>query len=66
MGVSPYLHVSMPHVDKLAGFLVLLLPVFPLTSLGTVQGGLAYTAVLQLEIRRCSGFTDDATPEHDC
>jgi hypothetical protein len=58
----------MPHVEKLADLLVLpLLPIDPLTSLGTIQCGLAYTAVLlELEIRRCSGFADDAAPEHDC
>jgi hypothetical protein len=33
---SPHLHVSMPHVEKLADLLVLLLPIFPLTSLGTI------------------------------
>jgi hypothetical protein len=26
----------MPHVEKLADLLVLLLPIFPLTSLGTI------------------------------
>jgi hypothetical protein len=62
----PHLHVSMPHVEKLADFLVLLLPIFSLTSLGTIQGGLALSAVLELEIRRCHGSTDDAAPEHDC
>ena len=39
MDTSPHLHVSMPHVEKLADFLVLLLPILPLTSLGTIQGG---------------------------
>jgi hypothetical protein len=52
----------MPHVEKLADFLVLLPPIFPLTSLGTIQGGLAYSAV---EIRRCCGSAGDAAPEHD-
>jgi hypothetical protein len=65
MGGTPHLHVSMPHVEKLADLLVLLLPIFPLTSLGTIQGGLTYTAVLELEIRRFSGVADDAAPEHD-
>jgi hypothetical protein len=52
MGVSPKLNVSMPHVEKLAEFLVLVLPVFPcLTRLGTVQRGLACSAVLDLKIR---------------
>jgi hypothetical protein len=41
----PHLHVAMPHVEKLAHFFVLILPIFPLTSLGTVQRGLAYRAV---------------------
>jgi hypothetical protein len=31
----------MPHVEKLADLLVLLFPIFPLTSPGTIQGGLA-------------------------
>jgi hypothetical protein len=41
----------MPHVKKLADFLVLLLPIDPLTSPGTIQGGLACITVLELEIR---------------
>jgi hypothetical protein len=41
----------MPHVEKLAECLVLLLPVLPLTSPGTIHGGLACIAVLELEIR---------------
>jgi hypothetical protein len=41
----------MPHVEKLAYFLVLLLPIFPLTSLGAIQGGLALSAVLELDIQ---------------
>jgi hypothetical protein len=65
MGVSPHLHVSMPNVEKLADLLVLLLPIFPLTSPGTVQGGLASSAVLQHDIRRRYGATDDATLGHD-
>jgi hypothetical protein len=55
MEVSPHLHGSIPHVEKLADFLVLRLPIFLLTSLGTIQGGLAYSAVLEPEIRRFSG-----------
>jgi hypothetical protein len=62
----PHLHISMPHVDKLADFLVLLLPIFSLTILGTVQGGLALSAVLELEIRRSNGATDDTALRHDC
>jgi hypothetical protein len=41
MSIIPHLHVSMLHVEKLAKFLVLLPPIFYLTSLGTIQGGLA-------------------------
>jgi hypothetical protein len=40
----------MSYVEKLADFLVLLLPIFPLTILGTIEGGLAYSAV---QLRRC-------------
>jgi hypothetical protein len=40
----------MPHVEKLADLLVLLLPIFPLTSLGTIQSGLALSAVLEQDI----------------
>jgi hypothetical protein len=54
----------MPHVEKLADLLVLLPPICPLTSLGTIQCGLACSAVLQLEIRRFFGCADDAVPEH--
>jgi hypothetical protein len=42
----------MPHIKKLADLFVLLLPIFLLTSLGTIQGGLAYSTVLELEIRQ--------------
>jgi hypothetical protein len=35
----------MPHVEKLANVLVLFSPIFPLTILGTIQGGLAHSAV---------------------
>jgi hypothetical protein len=66
MEVIAHLHVSMPHVEKLAHFLVLLPPIFPLTVPGTIQGGLACGAVLELDIWRCEGFAADATPEHDC
>jgi hypothetical protein len=62
----PHLHVSMPPVEKLADFLVLLLPIFLLTSPGAIQSGLASTAVLDADIRRCYGATDDAAPGHDC
>jgi hypothetical protein len=51
MDVTPHLHVAMPLVEKLADFLVPLLPIFPLTSPGTIQGGLALSAVLELELR---------------
>jgi hypothetical protein len=67
MDSSPHLHASMPHVDKLADFLVLILPICLLANLGTVQGGLASSAVLELNIWRCFGSADDAAPEgHDC
>jgi hypothetical protein len=49
----PHLHVSVPHAEKPADFLVLLLPIFPLTILGIMEGGLAYRAV---QLRRCNGF----------
>jgi hypothetical protein len=65
MLITPHLHVSMPHVEKLADFLVMLPPIFPLVSLGTAQGGLAYSVELELEILRCYGSADDAAPEHD-
>jgi hypothetical protein len=57
----------MSHGKKLADLSVLLLlPIFPLTSLGTIQGRLTLSTVqLELEIRRCYGFADDAAPEHD-
>jgi hypothetical protein len=64
---SPHLQVSMPHVEKLADLPVLLLPpIFPLTSLGTIQGGLALSAILELDIRRCYDATDVAALGHDC
>jgi hypothetical protein len=66
VGVIPDLPISMPHVEKLADLFVLLLPIFPLTGPGTVHGGLASSAVLDLEIRRCYGATDDAALGHDC
>jgi hypothetical protein len=50
MVIIPHLPVSMPHSEKLAELLVLLLPIFPLTSLGTIQGGLASSSVLELKI----------------
>jgi hypothetical protein len=57
----------MPHVEQLADFLVLLLPILLLTSLGTIQGGLAYITVLELEMGRCFYLADDvATPKHGC
>jgi hypothetical protein len=43
-----------------------LLPIFLLTFPGTIRGGLAYRAVLDLEIRRCYSFADDAAIGHDC
>jgi hypothetical protein len=52
-------------VEELADLLVLL-PIFCLTSLGTIQGGLALRAVLEMKIQRCDGATDDADLGHDC
>jgi hypothetical protein len=60
----PHLHISVPHVEKLAYFLVLLLPIFPLTSLGTIQGGLATSAALELKLRRRFGSAEDAALRH--
>jgi nitrate reductase NapE component len=65
MDGSPHLPVSTPHVEKLADFLVLRFPIFPLASLGTIRGGLAYIAVLELEIRRLYGATNDTALGHD-
>jgi hypothetical protein len=65
MLLSLHLPVSMPHVEKLADFLVLLLPIFPLTSLGTIRCGLAYIAVPELEIWRLYGAANDAALGHD-
>jgi hypothetical protein len=47
MEVIPHLHASMYHVEKLADLLMLLLPIDPLTSPGTVHGGQAYIATSQ-------------------
>jgi hypothetical protein len=55
----------MPHVEELADFLVPLLPIYPLTSPGTIQGGQALIAVLELELRRRFDSTDDAALLHD-
>ena len=68
MVFSPPLHASMPHVEKLADLLVLLLlPIDPLTSLGTIlHGGLTFRTVLEHDIRRCYSATDDAALGHDC
>jgi hypothetical protein len=43
MLITPNLHVSMSHVEKLADLLVLLPPIFPLMNLGKIQGGLTYS-----------------------
>jgi hypothetical protein len=66
MHVMPHLHVSVTHVEKLADMFVLLPPIFPLTSCGTIQGRLAHSAVLELEIRRCLCSADNAALGHDC
>jgi hypothetical protein len=52
MFMTSHLHIfSMSHVEKLAELLVLFLPIFLLVSPGTIQGGLALSAVLELDIR---------------
>jgi hypothetical protein len=52
MVVSPDLPVSVPHVEKLADlFVLLLLPIDFLTSLGTVQGRLAPSTVMEHDIQ---------------
>ena len=58
----------MPHVEKLADLLVLRLPIFLLTSKGTIHGGLALSAVLEPLQGRSYDFADDAAREHghDC
>ena len=56
----------MSHVEKRADLLVLLLPIYSLTSPGTIDGGLACITVLELKSRRIYGFADDAAPGHDC
>jgi hypothetical protein len=66
MDTIPYLHVSMSHVEKLADLLVLLLPIFPLTSPGTIHSGLARSTVLEHDIRRCYSVAYDAALRHDC
>jgi hypothetical protein len=38
MLITTHLHVSRPDIKKLADLLVLLRPIYLLTSLGTVQG----------------------------
>jgi hypothetical protein len=61
MDITSHLHVSMPHVDKLTHFLVLrVLPIFPLTSPGTIHGGLACITVMELKSRRIHGLAGDA------
>ena len=49
MATSPHLRVSVPHVEKLADLLVLLLPISP----------------LELVILRCYSAADDAALGHD-
>jgi hypothetical protein len=64
MVISPHLLVSMPHVEELAGFfLVLWPPPIPLTS-PEQYIGLAPIAVLDLDIR-CFDATDDTALGHD-
>jgi hypothetical protein len=64
MHISPHLHVSMPNVEKLTDVSVLTPPIYLLTSLGTIHGGTALSAVLELDIRRCHGLADDAALGH--
>jgi hypothetical protein len=64
MDISPNLHVSVPHVEKLADMPVLVPPIYLLTSMGTIQGGMALGAVLERDIRRCYGSADDAALGH--
>jgi hypothetical protein len=66
MVANPQLPVSTPHVEKLADFLVLPFPIYPLASPGTIHGGLAYIAVLEHDVRRCNGATYDTALGHDC
>ena len=65
MNATPELHISMPHVEKLADLPVLLLPINPLTSTGAIKGKLASIAVLEHDIQRRYGATDDAALGHD-
>jgi hypothetical protein len=53
----------MPNVEKLADLPVLIPPIHLLTSMGTLHGGMALSAVLELDIRRY-GFADDAALGH--
>ena len=70
MVASPQLHVSMPHVEKLADFLVLGLPIFPLTSQALLEqeymtgGLLARSEVLEQELRRRYGAICDEALGH--
>jgi hypothetical protein len=67
MEYHSYLHAAMPHVEKLADFLVLpRLPIYSLTSPGAIDGGEACIAVLKLEIWRTYGFTDASLGHVDC
>jgi hypothetical protein len=50
---------------QLADLLVLRLPIFLLTSLGTIHGGLACLTVPDLEARRYHSATHDAAIGHD-
>jgi hypothetical protein len=69
MGVTPHLPISVPHVEKLADLpVLLLLPIFfsDKPSNNTRRTGKQRSAVLvELEIRRRHGATDDAALGHD-
>jgi hypothetical protein len=55
----------MPHVEKLANLLVLPLPIYSLTSPGTIAGGKARITIVELEIWRSHGSTHGAALGHD-
>jgi hypothetical protein len=44
---------------------LLLPPIYLHTSLGTIHDGLALSAVVELDIRRCYSSAGDAAPEHE-
>jgi hypothetical protein len=67
MSVRTCMSTSMPHVEKFADLLVLLFPIYLHTSLGTIHGGLALSAVVELDIRRYESADAAALGHgHDC